>query len=338
MARKGTFGIVMLVSCALAATAWADIYSVGHVENGGSPRSWLETWNVNFTPPRVAIGDVGPTHGAWHSPHAAAAVGDLFAGNPGDEVLLIGDDGWGVTLKKDASEPRLGGALAFSRNTINHVAGSGPQLVAIADVRPTPGNEVITIANDGAMEIWDFDEAAGVTNRGQLTVLWAGTSAGHRPKDTGKLFDGYTPTNPAFDGAALGEFNAGNEGLEVALLRADGLVEIWDMDQTGSWPATQPDRLAIFGVTGGLFHSPFDHFFSGDLDPTNAGDEIGLIGTDGWYIIVDPETGSRISAPANAYSTSGHDPFLAVTADAVPEPATLTVLALGGLAVLRRRR
>ena len=408
MKRRQAVAVIAAVAL-LAATGLAEIHTVGHLEEDGGTQSWLETWDVGFST-RQFNADVGEA--TWtalgHSPHAGLDKGELIGSSAGAEFLMIGDDGYGVVMQESTAPPRLGGdALSFLRGSIDHVAGSGLQTVRILDLSEAEGNEIVTIANDGIMEIWDYDETLGVKDRGQLVGFWASVDGGSRPKDTGQLYDGYSRTNKAFDGSAIGDFDPNNEGLEVALLRADGFLDIWDFEQTGSWPATQPQRLAISHLPGTSGHEPWDHFFSGELDDSNPGHEVATIGSDGVLEIYNPMTGAVLSSSSNAYDTSAHDPFLTVTADlgiaverlvgdanldgvvndadlslllaswnqdrtgdpdggwgngefdgtapvqdadlslllanwtgagAVPEPATLTVLALGGLAVLRRRR
>ena len=322
--------MVMLLSLGcLAGSASASVYTIGHLEDGGT-RSWLETWDNDFGA-RTDIVDVGTAKSAlFGSPHSALGVGEIYSANPGDEFLLGRSDGIGAIIKKDASLPRLGGALFFRHGTIKHSEDSGLQSIAIKDFAPASvGNEIVTFPNNGIMEVWKYDESAGAIDSRLDLRIWTSISAGARSGP-------YGPSNPAFDGSAIGDFITGNTGLEVALLRPDGLVEIWDDDASGIWPASAVHRLAIYGLSNG--HAPWDHFFAGDLIDTNPGDEIATIGSDGWYEIHDPATGTRFGAFNNAYSKSGHDPFLAVTADPVPEPTTIVLLALGALTALRRRR
>jgi len=335
MTRSTILTGAFLMTASLAVTARANIYTVGHIEGtGGDARSWLETWPNDFGP-RIDITDVGVNKDPFFgSPHEALGVGDLNDANPGDEFLLGRANGFASIIKQDGSTPRIGGALVFrtSPSTPGHIENQGFQFIATADYDAgSAGPEVITMANNGIMEIWAYDQGSGTID----------TSAGTNGRVDIRIWTSIS-SQSSFDGSALGDFDPSNAGLEVALLRTDGLVEIWDAKQTGTWSATAGDRLAIFDILTPALHDPFDHFFAGDLDAARAGDELAPIGSDGWLEIFNPLTGTRLSAPSNAYSTSGHDPFLAVAADAfvlavIPEPATLALLGLAGCLSLRRR-
>jgi len=323
--------VAVCVAFAWSGVAMGSIYTIGHQEVDGGMRSWLETWTTDFGT-RLDIGDVGPAKDPlFGSPHAAMAAGDFRASNPGDEFLLGRADGIGVAIKTDTSSPRLGGALFFRQGSIKHCEDTGFNSVFVAEMSAADsGKEIVTFANDGVMEVWDYDDGASVQDRRVTASDWTGISGGEQAGP-------YSPTNQAFDGMLLGEFDSGNVGLEVGLLRADGYLEIWDEEATGAWPSSSAYRLGINYLPSTSSHEPWDHVFAGDLLASNPGDEIATIGSDGWYEIYNPMTGARFGAYNDAYAKSGHDPFLAVAADPVPEPSTMLLLLLGVGAASRRR-
>lgn len=279
--------------------------------------AYLETWNNTFTTPRVAITDVGQAKsGLFGSPHEAFADGDLYDANPGDEFVLGRSDAYAVTIKQDGSTPRLGGSMIFRSvaGSPGHIEDYGYVFIGISDWDESQaGSEIITMAGDWIMEVWAYDQSSvktSVGSNGRLDIrIWESISAGE-----------------PFDSAAIGDFDPETAGLEVALLRSgDGLVEVWGQDATGSWPASSTYRLAIWGITTPSLHdngsSPyFDHMFAGDLDASRPGDELATIASDGYLEIYNPLTGVRISGPSDTYATSGHDPFLCVTADGYVPP------------------
>ena len=312
---------VMAAVLVFGGTVAAEIHTVGHQEQDSGTRSWLESWTVDFGT-RTAITDVGPAKsGLFGSPHDAIGVGDINNANAGDEFILGRADGFGVVIKKDGSTPRIGGALVFRRDGVNsHTETFGFTAIEAADLNASPGKEIVTIAKNAVMEVWAYDQTTGTIDTGQGSNGRVDIREWNNI-DLGNVID-----------VTLGEFDSSNAGLEVALLRDDGFVDIFSVLATASG-----QRLAISHLPGSSLHEPWDHFFSGDLDGSNPGDEIATIGSDGWLESYLPLTGARIAGLNNAYSKSGHDPFLAVTADAIPEPLTLLLLA-GGAALIGRRR
>ena len=236
-------------------------------------------------------------------------------------------DGYAVTIKKDGSTPRLGTSMIFRSSAGNpgHVENNGYVFIEPTDWDDgQAGPEIITMSSNWMMEVWAYDQSAGTVN----------TSVGSNGRLDIRVWTSISSPS-SFDGGTIGDFDTTNPGLEVALLRTDGLVEIWDAKQIGTWPGNAGDRLAIWGITTPSLHdsgsSPyFDHFFAGDLDASHEGDELATIASDGYLEIYNPMTCARISGPSDTYATSAHDPFLCVTADpyVAPIPVTGTVIVI----------
>ena len=167
MQRKILCAMGMAAALLPALPAPAEIYSVGHLEDGGT-RSWLETWNNTFTTPRLDSTDVGTAKdGLFGSPHAAIGVGDLNIAHAGDEFILGRADGIGVLIDKAGTSPRIGGALFFQRSPGNsHTETSGILAIGIADLHANPGPEIVTIAGNAVMEVWAYNQASGVVDTG----------------------------------------------------------------------------------------------------------------------------------------------------------------------------
>ena len=321
MSKVWKYGCAVLVLVALVATAQAEIYTVGHLEQDNGTRSYLETWTDDLSA-RLDIIDVGPAHDPlFGSPHDAFVRGDIDASNLGDEFVLGRSDGFGVVIKLDGSSPRIGDALFFRQGGISHVEATGFQTMAVIDaVRTNPGNEIVTFAHDGVLEIWDYDETLGVQNARLHLGIFTSISAGENPPpDGGDPYGGYDKSSPAFEQVAIGDYTQANYGYEIALLRSDGLVEIWDIVQEGAWPATSADRLGIFDIENLSLHLPWDHMFAGDLDPNEPADALATLGSDGWVETYHVGGQAKITSLGNLYTLSLHEPFLHVTADGIGE-------------------
>ncbi len=153
----------------------------------------------------------------------------------------------------------------------------------------------------------------------------------------------------------LGGTNAGHMDAFLTKFDASG-NELWSQ-QIG----TQIDDKSFSVAVDGSGNAYISGFTDGDLVGTNAGDEdafltkfdplgnelwsqqIGTPGIDRSYSVsVDPFGNPYISGytggDLGGANAGGYDAFLVKFEAPIPEPATMSLLALGGVAVLRQRK
>ena len=229
------------------------------------------------------------------------------------------DAAWGLGYTSDA---RFGGSGGTS-GTVNIVSGGtwntdGEMRFAEKGIAATINVAVGGHLNAEVEMIWNEDGASTQTNR--LNVY--GTAYVEQLKQSGEAGDDITTVGNGTDAATLTivEGFLGKKG-NASITINDGSTMII----TGAWA----DSFIIDGNSLG----------------TNAGAYIDLVGS-GTLKVSTSLTASYIDQSIQGDGTLGNWEVNAGTGDdaayniytAVPEPTSMSLLALGGLALLRRRR
>jgi hypothetical protein len=198
----------------------------------------------------------------------------------------------------------------FDVYAIYNDSGLLPMQTAAFDINTTPGSGLVPVSSNNAKD--------SASQKWYPTVL----------SDT-QLDDDGNPTihNPLFGTNADSGDSAGD--LQRVTLISSG-VGVAYMDQFGTSSQNPATYVAGKGVKIGRFGLAFSNVLTSSATVSiteTAGSSFS------WYM--------DTSGAANeiGYSTSGiSSPGFTITVNAVPEPASLGVLALGGLALLARRR
>ena len=286
--KKIIVSVAFLLVYGVAGNIFADdVYTMGNDTN-----HTVEQWDVGFADSTTLA-----TDGNVSGTPQVIAVADLHGGNIGNEIIWGRSDGY--TIVTDTGGVRVASGAALDTRG-NHLKNGGFLDLAVYDVYATnAGNEIITVAVDGYVEIWAYSDS-GLGSRLHFYDL-----------------DGLLSGSSGLEDVTFGEFDSSNDGLELAALRNDGYVEIWNILGTGS-------RLAFYNLDAVSHHDPFTHFFSGDLDTSAVGDELATVGTDRYFEILTATTGVRIGSYVLLDSDVSDN--LDFTAAAVPPVGTLIVI------------
>ena len=129
-------------------------------------------------------------------------------------------------------------------------------------------------------------------------------------------------------------FDAGTNGLSAVA----GASYSWDLGAAGVAEGDTIEALAYWGNALGFPGLDSESWDGTSRDPnTNAKIKIPIVGPTA--LDMDGDTVVETLTFMGGGNPLGyHDPFYMGVQNAVPEPATMSLLALGGLAVLKRRR